>query len=85
MTPERKKKLRLLLRRKAAEQLKAQQEVKAGERKRVITQRTGEKKNLDSLSDGESYLYNLSFATQNSTLPRITNQLIKSSHFWKQP
>lgn len=53
MTPERKKKLRLLLRRKAAEELKRQQEVKANERRRVITQRTGDKKNLDSLSDGE--------------------------------
>lgn len=53
MTPERKKKLKLLLRRKAAEELKRQQEVKAGERKKVITQRTGEKKNLDSLSDGK--------------------------------
>lgn len=51
MTPERKKKLRLLLRRKAAEELKRQQEAKANERRKVITQRTGQKNNLDSLSD----------------------------------
>jgi len=53
MTPERKKKLRLLLRRKAAEELKRQQEAKANERKRVINQRSGQKKNLDGLSDDQ--------------------------------
>lgn len=53
MTPERKKKLRLLLRRKAAEELKRQQEAKANERRKVIVQRTGQKKALDSLSDGK--------------------------------
>lgn len=53
MTPERKKKLRLLLRRKAAEELKRQQEAKANERRKVITQRTGQKKALDGLSDGK--------------------------------
>lgn len=53
MTPERKKKLRLLLRRKAAEELKRQQEAKANERKKVIIQRTGQPKNLDSLSDDQ--------------------------------
>ena len=53
MTPERKKKLRLLLRRKAAEELKRQQEAKANERKKVIGQRTGQCKNLDSLSDDQ--------------------------------
>lgn len=53
MTPERKKKLRLLLRRKAAEELKRQQEAKANERKKVIVQRTGQPKNLDSLSDDQ--------------------------------
>lgn len=55
MTPERKKKLRLLLRRKAAEELKRQQEAKATERRKVITQRTGQKKALDSLSDGKLF------------------------------
>lgn len=53
MTPERKKKLRLLLRRKAAEELKRQQEAKAAERRKVITQRSGQNKNLDSLSDDQ--------------------------------
>lgn len=53
MTPERKKKLRLLLRRKAAEELKRQQEAKAAERRKVIAQRTGQKKALDSLSDDQ--------------------------------
>lgn len=53
MTPERKKKLRILLRKKAAEELKRQQEAKANERKKVITQRTGQLKNLDSLSDDQ--------------------------------
>ncbi|KAG9508985.1 Troponin I 4, partial [Fragariocoptes setiger] len=53
MTPERKKKLRLLLRRKAAEELKRQQETKAAERKQVISQRTGDKVAIDSLSDDQ--------------------------------
>lgn len=53
MTPERKKKLRLLLRKKAAEELKRQQEAKANERRRVISERTGAKENLDSLSSEE--------------------------------
>lgn len=53
MTPERKKKLRILLRRKAAEELKRQQEAKANERRRVISERTGSKKNFDSMSEEE--------------------------------
>lgn len=53
MTPERKKKLRLLLRKKAAEELKRQQEAKANERRRVIGERTGQKKNFDSMSEEE--------------------------------
>lgn len=53
MTGERKKKLRLLLRRKAAEELKRQQEAKANERRRVISERTGTKKNFDSMSETE--------------------------------
>lgn len=44
MTPERKKKLRLLLRKKAAEELKKEQERKLAERKRVIEQRCGQHK-----------------------------------------
>lgn len=53
MTPERKKKLRILLRRKAAEELKRQQEAKANERRRVIGERTGSKKNFDGMSEEE--------------------------------
>ena len=53
MTPERKKKLRILLRRKAAEELKRQQEAKANERRKVISERTGSKKNFDSMSEEE--------------------------------
>lgn len=53
MTPERKKKLRILLRRKAAEELKRQQEAKANERRRVIQERTGEKRNFDLMTESE--------------------------------
>lgn len=53
MTPERKKKLRLLLRKKAAEELKRQQEAKANERRKVISERTGTKKNFDAMSEEE--------------------------------
>ena len=53
MTPERKKKLRILLRRKAAEELKRQQEAKANERRRVISERTGQKKNFENMSEEE--------------------------------
>ncbi|XP_054158602.1 troponin I-like [Oppia nitens] len=41
MTPERKKRLRQLLRRKAADEVKRQQEMKEKERMKVIAQRTG--------------------------------------------
>ena len=40
MTPERKKKLRTLLRKKAPEELKKEQERKAAERQRVISERS---------------------------------------------
>ena len=53
MTPERKKKLRILLRRKAAEELKRQQEAKANERRRVISERTGTRKNFEAMSEEE--------------------------------
>lgn len=53
MTGERKKKLRLLLRKKAAEELKRQQEAKANERRRVISERTGTKKNFDAMGESE--------------------------------
>merc|ERR1711990_1002909 len=53
MTPERKKKLRLLLRKKAAEELKKEQELKAKERRRVIDQRCGQSKSTSGLGEGE--------------------------------
>merc|ERR1711962_1097155 len=53
MTPERKKKLRLLLRKKAAEELKKEQERKAQERRKVIDERCGNPKDLESASEAE--------------------------------
>merc|ERR1712083_959967 len=53
MTPERKKKLRTLLRKKAAKELKKEQERKAAERQRVISERCGIKKDIDNASDDE--------------------------------
>jgi len=53
MTPERKKKLRTLLRKKAAEELKKEQERKEQERKRVIAERCGVKKDADAAGDEE--------------------------------
>merc|ERR1712018_288021 len=50
MTPERKKKLRTLLRKKAAEELKKEQERKAEERFRVIAERCGTKADIDNAS-----------------------------------
>ncbi|XP_054267954.1 golgin subfamily A member 6-like protein 22 isoform X4 [Macrosteles quadrilineatus] len=47
MTPERKKKLRLLLRRKAAEELRKEQERKANERRWIIEERCGEPEDLE--------------------------------------
>lgn len=51
MTPARKKKLRTLLRKKAAEELKREQERKAEERKRTIADRCGPVKNLDGINE----------------------------------
>merc|ERR1711920_433901 len=53
MTPERKKKLRLLLRKKAAEELKKEQERKAAERRKVIDERCGQPKDLESASEDD--------------------------------
>eukprot|EP00088_Acartia_fossae_P028821 TRINITY_DN2964_c0_g1_i6.p1 TRINITY_DN2964_c0_g1~~TRINITY_DN2964_c0_g1_i6.p1 ORF type:complete len:204 (-),score=98.48 TRINITY_DN2964_c0_g1_i6:376-987(-) len=53
MTPERKKKLRLLLRKKAAEELKKEQERKAQERRKVIDERCGQPKDLDTASEDD--------------------------------
>merc|ERR1712233_307537 len=50
MTPERKKKLRQLLMREAAKQLKIEQEKKA-ERRKVIGERTGAGRNLEGATD----------------------------------
>jgi len=53
MTPERKKKLRLLLRKKAAEELKKEQERKALERRKMIDERCGQPKDVESVSEEE--------------------------------
>lgn len=53
MTPERKKRLRVLLRRKAAEEVKRQQEQKEKERLRIITQRTGTPKSTADANEGK--------------------------------
>ena len=50
----------LLLRKKAAEELKKEQERKAAERRKVIDERCGQPKDLDSASEGEqnkSHIY----------------------------
>merc|ERR1712181_81062 len=51
MTPERKKKLRQLLMREAAKQLKIEQEKKEAERRKGIGERTGAGKNLEGATD----------------------------------
>ncbi|KFM59282.1 Troponin I, partial [Stegodyphus mimosarum] len=51
MTPERKKKLRTLLRKKAAEELKREQERKAEERRKMIIERCGEPKNVENANE----------------------------------
>merc|ERR1712107_356963 len=53
MTPERKKKLRLLLGKKATEELKKEQEMKAAERRKVIDERCGKPKSLEGASEDE--------------------------------
>jgi hypothetical protein len=45
--------LQLLLRKKAAEELKKEQERKAAERKRIIDQRCGKPKNVDDANEGK--------------------------------
>jgi len=51
MTPDRKKKLRQLLRKKAAEELKLEQERQATERRKIISQRIGNKKSTDGANE----------------------------------
>ena len=53
MTPERKKKLRTLLRKKAVEELKKEQERKAEQRIKTIAERCGSKGNLDAMSEDD--------------------------------
>merc|ERR1719204_1725186 len=53
MTPERKKKLRLLLRKNAAEALKKEQAERAAKRRKVIDERCGAPKSREGLSEGE--------------------------------
>ncbi|KAI1285822.1 Troponin I 4 [Halotydeus destructor] len=51
MTPQRKKCLRNLLRRKAGEEIRKEQERKAEERRRIITERTGKAKPLEEKNE----------------------------------
>jgi len=51
MTPERKKRLRQLLRRKAADEVKRQQELKEKERQRIIIQRSGTPKSANDANE----------------------------------
>jgi len=51
MTPERKKRLRQLLRRKAADEVKRQQELKEKERMKVIAERAGKPKPLNDANE----------------------------------
>jgi len=51
MTPDRKKKLRQLLRKKAAEELKRVQEKKAEERRRIVLERSGKPKIIDGVNE----------------------------------
>jgi uncharacterized protein YwqG len=53
MTPARKKKLRMLIRKMAAEENKKLQEQRAAERKRIIEERAGAAKDVSSLNEAE--------------------------------
>ena len=53
MTPERKKKLRTLLRKKAKEELQKEQERKAEQRIKIIAERCGSKGDLESMSEDD--------------------------------
>ena len=53
MTPERKKKLRTLLRKKAVEELKKEQERKAEQRIKTIAERCGSKADIENLPEEE--------------------------------
>jgi len=70
MTPARKSKLRMLLRKKAAEELKKEEERKREERKRIVTERCGEEKSLEvPIDDGRTIIqgyYDHILATESS-------------------
>ena len=51
--------VQLLLRKKAAEELKKEQERKAMERRKVIDERCGQPKDLESASEGWNFFQNL--------------------------
>ena len=53
MTPERKKKLRTLLRKKAVEELKKEQERKAEQRIKTIAEGCGSKADIENLPEEE--------------------------------
>lgn len=54
-----------MLRKKAADELKRQQEVKAEERRRVITERTGKPKPLDDCNEGMRKQHKIQLITFN--------------------
>ncbi len=68
----------LLLRKKAAEELKKEQELKAAERRRVIDQRCGQPKNLDSCGEGEETALAWTL-TRTLTSARSTRQSLSRS------
>ena len=49
--------MQLLLRKKAAEELKKEQERKAAERRKVIDERCGQPKDLESASEGKLVIH----------------------------
>ena len=53
MTPERKKKLRVLLVKEASKLIQKEQQEKFERRKKKVQERCGQPKNLDGLSDGK--------------------------------
>merc|ERR1712038_1868537 len=53
MTPERKKKLRVMIRRHVARRIQEQKEMEAKERRKIVDQRCGQPKGLDGMGDSE--------------------------------
>lgn len=56
--------MQLLLRKKAAEELKKEQERKAAERRKIIDQRCGQPKNLEGANEGKRHLTSYIHYTQ---------------------